>query len=108
MMRREVERLRLDTALLRAARDKDSSLLKELKERKRLLDLQLHEQSKVIDLTRVMMDGERRAADAEWGDVCTELKDRLFDAKRDLKVYQGHAARSRRPTRQLDVQSATQ
>ena len=47
MMRREVERLRLDTALLRAARDKDSSLLKELKERKRLLDLQLHEQSKV-------------------------------------------------------------
>ena len=61
----------------------------------------------MIDLHTTLMQGERCAADAEWGELCSELKSQLSTAREDLKVNGRHASRSCRLGRQLDAQAAT-
>jgi hypothetical protein len=81
-MRVQINTLRLDVGLLRKSRDEMVHQQTKTRAAKHAAELQVHEQSKLLDLMNTLIEGERRAVAAEWG----ELYEKCEELARSLRV----------------------
>ena len=107
VMRRAVEKLTHDNTSLRKSCKESELLVADLKRGKSVGDAILREQSDIISMTKTLVEGERRAAESEWSELCEELqRDVHFMTKR--LEEQDQKASDRHPWKMPSVGSKLQ